>query len=109
MVFRPFLKLVEVFLTYFRLVMQELPKKISKEASPKVLLTKPSSSQAKAPRRLKKKAKDAPSIVFSMEEEEELEDLEEGSLHRHPRKTPQATVQVYIVYIPFFNVTRYSL
>lgn len=89
--------------------MQELPKKISKEASPKVLLAKPSSSQAKAPRRLKKKDKDAPSIVFPMEEEEELEDLDEGSLQRRPRKTPQATTQVYIVHIPLYNVTEYSL
>ena len=89
--------------------MQELPKKISKEASPKVLLTKPSSSQAKAPRRLKKKAKETPSIVFSMEEEEELEDLEEGSLQRRPRKIPQATTQVRIMHILLYNVTGYSL
>lgn len=90
-------------------MMQEIPNKISKAASPKVLLTKPSASSAKAPRKLKKKAKDAPPIVFLMEEEEELEDLDEGSLQRRHRQTPQAATQVRIVHTPLYNVTGYSL
>lgn len=81
--------------------MQELPKKSSKAASPKVLPTK-------APRKLKKKAKDPPPMIFSMEEEEELEDPEDESLKRRPRKAPQAATQVLIVPIPFYNITGYS-
>ena len=78
---------------------QELPKKTSKVASLKDLLTKPSPSQAKAPQRLKKKAKEDPPIIFSMEEEVELDDQEEESLQRRPRNNPQAATQVFIMHI----------
>lgn len=90
-------------------MMQELPNKISKAASPEFLLPKPSASSARAPRKLKKKDKDTPPIVFSMEEEEELEDLDEGSLQRRPRQTPQAATQVRIVHTPLYNVAGYDL
>lgn len=87
---------------------QELPKKTSKASSPKVLPTKPSASITKVPRRLKKKAKEDPPVIFSMVEEAELEDPEEESLQRRPRKTPQAATQVFTMHIPFSNVLGYS-
>lgn len=79
--------------------MQELPGRTSAAASPKVLPTKPSTSITKAPRKLKKKAKEDPPIFFSMEEEVELDDQEEESLQRRPRKTPQAAAQVFLMHI----------
>lgn len=71
-------------------------------ANPKVLPTKPSAEIAKAPRRLKKKAKEDSPIVFSMEEDVESEDQEEESLRRRPRQAPQAAAQVFIMHIFLF-------
>lgn len=96
--FDHYFKYVGLTQIYSYVQAQELPGRTSTPAGPKVPPTKPSPSKPKAPRKLKKKAKQDPPIVFSMEEEAESEDQVEESLHRRPRKTPQAAAQVFITY-----------
>lgn len=81
-----------------QILARTIPGGTTADASSKVPPTRSSPSKPKAPRRLKKKVKqDPPPVVFSIEEDEESEDLAEGSLHqRRSRKPSQAAAQVFI-------------
>lgn len=71
------------------------------DISPRVFPTRSSPSKPRAPRRLKKKVKqDPPQVVFSMGDDEDPEDLEEGSIQqrRSTRKPSQAAAQVFFIH-----------